>query len=286
MKTQDIYARHHQSSLILLLLLLFTSCDPVFEPLKENDQYYFSINGLLDASADTQWVRVMPVRETVRFTPDPIDAVVILEHPESGETAVFQDTLMDFRGNSTAGGAPAFNYFTTMDLEPEETYRLTATGPEGKSSYAEVTLPNDFPNPEFRGNDMYLIAEQIKHLVDVSKVHYIINTVSLEIQKHVFPGLKLVQETFYGEYLVRLGLLSSSLGLDEPWERHKSELFIASGGPGWPPFSSMDDLTLQLPDEFSNVNNGVGFLAGIVSKKIPLCPGNLDYYPCLDGPEH
>lgn len=66
--------------------LFLTSCDPTFEPLGENDRYHFSIYGYLDASADTQWVRVGTAREAIDDVPDPSGITVTLENIQSGET--------------------------------------------------------------------------------------------------------------------------------------------------------------------------------------------------------
>lgn len=262
-------------------LFLATGCDPAFEPLKDNDRYHYSLNGLLDASADTQWIRVMPVRETVRFEPHPLNVTVTLEHPASGQLTALRDTLMNFRGNSPAGGGPAVNYFTSdMDLKPGETYRLSASGPNGELSYAEVTLPNDFPEPRFSGNYMYLDANSIDHFVDATAAFYYINTVSQEVQKLISPKLQSAEIIFTNEYRVNIAPLAPDKNLNAPWRAYKSELFVASGGPDWPPLSTMSDLSLQHPDVISNVHNGVGFIAPIVSKTIPLCQGNPSPYPC------
>lgn len=48
------------------------------------------------------------------------------------------------------------------------------------------------------------------------------------------------------------------------------QIFVASGGPEWnEEIPSMNDLVYNLPASFSNVEGGVGYLIGIVSKTIP-----------------
>lgn len=48
------------------------------------------------------------------------------------------------------------------------------------------------------------------------------------------------------------------------------QVFIASGGPEWnEKIPSMDDRVYALPDSFSNVEGGLGYLVGIYSKVIP-----------------
>ncbi|MCW9705406.1 hypothetical protein [Fodinibius salsisoli] len=111
-------------SAVLFAAIAFSvviGCSNTFEPLQENDQYHFSIYGYLDASADTQWVRVMPVRDSLYFSPRPLDAEVTLENVATGQSVVMNDSLF-----SPLQGVYVYNFWTKMKLEPEQTYRLTA----------------------------------------------------------------------------------------------------------------------------------------------------------------
>jgi hypothetical protein len=62
------------------------------------------------------------------------------------------------------------------------------------------------------------------------------------------------------------------------------QIFIASAGPDFHYFPFMDDKLIHLPEGVTNVVNGVGYLAGIVSKTIPyqscLREGTIDPIPC------
>lgn len=78
--------------------MLFVGCNQTFEPLQENDKYYFSIYGYLDAATDTQWVRVGPAREGINQQPDPTGIKVTLEHIQSGETVIMKDSLFASQG--------------------------------------------------------------------------------------------------------------------------------------------------------------------------------------------
>lgn len=162
----------HSKSLNIILLYIFLviSCGETFEPWQENEQYYFSIYGYLDASADTQWVRVMPVREDLFFEPRPLDATVTLEHAESGESVVMVDSLFSyFQGY-------AWNFSSVMNIEPGQTYTITAEYRDGRASRATVQLPEDFPTPvieiaESQGEDMVII-KGVNHLADVLAVYH------------------------------------------------------------------------------------------------------------------
>lgn len=275
-----IYRRTISQPFVLLFFLftVFAGCETAFDPLKESENLVFSVNGILDTSADTQWVRVMPVRESVRQSPEPepIGATVELTHLASGESSVLQDSLIYFRGTVSATDGWIYSYWTTMDLEPEETYRLVVKNPDGKTSKAIVTLPADFPKPSFFGNDMTIQMADLENLVDVGIAYYFINTETGNTRRVTRPLLGSVQHnTFYGYYLLRFGrAYSRDSPIDLPgdnWEPVRREIYISAGAPDWPPFYTMDELALQLPDAFSNVENGVGFVAGIVTKTIPLC---------------
>jgi len=127
--------------LLICITWILSGCNETFEPWQENDQYHFSMFGYLDASADTQWVRILPVREELFLEPRPLDFIVTMEHAESGESIVMQDSLFSyFQGY-------AWNFRSEMDIRPGQTYRITASHPDGRSSHTTVQLPEDFPTP-------------------------------------------------------------------------------------------------------------------------------------------
>lgn len=282
---------------ILLLLFLFvTSCNESFNPWEENGEYHFSIYGYLDASADTQWVRVMPVREDLFLEPKPIDAVVTLEHIESGEIVEMNDSLFEYSHN-----AYAYNFWSTMDLQPNHSYRITATNND-KNSHVEVTLPEDFPTPLVRmesgsGNpsDDFIFIEGVERLADVRTIHYM--RLHNSGEEYMIPFVH-IQDTIRqvtGDFTLKIdpredqNTLGSLLGTT-PRTIFRQQIFIASAGPDFHYFPSIDEKIVALPEGISNVENGTGYLAGLVSKTIPykscsergtvnLIPCDLESYP-------
>ncbi|NBC02122.1 MAG: hypothetical protein GVY20_00285 [Bacteroidetes bacterium] len=107
-------------------LLTFTHCDDSFQPLKENNQYNFNISGYLDVSADTQWIRVGTIRESIDEPPDPANIKVTLEDLQNGNTVLMHDSLSADNG--------FLNYWTTMDINKEQTYRITTEGLDKKKA--------------------------------------------------------------------------------------------------------------------------------------------------------
>lgn len=267
---REIGLRYLQYILPILMFLTFIACEDQFIPVQENERHFFSVNGFLDASADTQWIRVMPVRETlIQESGLPVPTVT-LQHTGSGENTVMRDSLFDF-----PDGKYAYNYWTTMSVEPEQNYRLTVEGEEGRSSYAEATLPKDFPLPQFRkpefGDDILLI-QQVEKLADVQVVYRIILDNSGEEFKAAFPYLPFSKFISPSTYRIpinpdfpRVQIRESYCGITV----RERNIFVASGGPEWLDFLSLDKHTIALPDGVSNIENGVGYFGGIISKTFP-----------------
>ncbi|MEX2601756.1 MAG: hypothetical protein WD355_08920 [Balneolaceae bacterium] len=284
--------QHKLFGVVGIFFVLFTTgCNESFEPWQENDRYHFSIYGYLDASADTQWVRVMPVREDLLYEPGPIDAVVTLEHLESGETVVMNDSLLSY-----AHGTYAWNFWTTMNIQPEQTYRLTAERSDGKTSSAEATLPADFPTPyiqieyaDFRRTPVTttIFIENVDRLVDAQTVYRTYDNSAILTVPHLKDTVyidfsneyRIIMETLEDRNLLevyfpvpfrlpisQLGEISDGIFLVGDF--HK-QIFLAAGGPDYHHFPSFDPKIEALPEGLSNVENGVGYLAGVVSKTIP-----------------
>ena len=116
-------------------------CGGAFDPRAEAD-VYFTLWGYLDASADTQWVRVSPVRETVDPAAGPLDADVVLERVATGEGTALRDSVFIYEN-----GLAAHNYWTTAPVEPGETYRLRVRRSDGAETGATVRVPPAYPAP-------------------------------------------------------------------------------------------------------------------------------------------
>lgn len=274
-------------ALVLCSCLFVITCEP-FEPLQENKRHFFSVNGYLDASADTQWVRVMPVRESLGMDTDLPVPVVTLQHMESGERMVMRDSLFQFRGNRYA-----YNFWTEMQVYPMHTYRLTVAGADGRTSSAEATLPEDFPPPQFRAPEFdadILEIREVEKLADTRVTYRIRHIQSGEVFEWVFPQLQNSRFIPPATYRVAIHAGAMQAKIEESYcgiviiERN---VLVAAGGPDWPDFVSLDKYTVTLPDgDYSNIENGVGFFGGIISKTFPYIDisGNdgLVQIPCIN----
>lgn len=273
--------KHHTFSIlmagisILSVFIFLTGCDQSFEPFQENDRYVFSMYGYLDASADTQWVRVMPVRDSVFLSPDPIDATVTIEHlGEGGETVIWNDSLF-YYGHD----AYAWNFWTTQDLMPAQTYRLRAERSDGEASSVTVTLPEDFPTPAVEVNIdeqlEYVNVNGVENLADVHSNHRLQRLDSGLVSMFTFSHHQDTVTTplSQGEHKAQINPSEATEYLEfyyeeNPYSVLQREIFVASAGPDWHYFPDIDEEIIALPDGISNVENGVGYVVGIVSKTI------------------
>lgn len=273
------YSTQIAGVLWLCTFLLLAGCEPSFDPLQENNKYHFSIYGYLDATADTQWVRVMPVWDSISTNVRPIQARVVLENIDTGESAVMEDSLFRY-----PQGEYAHNFWTAMELEPEATYRLTAGDPDADAmSSVTVTLPPDFPPPYVILNDGgrtqefdHIYVEGVEQLADVQTVY--INRTTSGITINAFPHLRDTTVTTSNEYLIQIDPASDQENMGKTAAKKENAkykpppgeyIFIAAASPQYPYFPGIDPNIRALPDGISNVENGVGYLTGIVSKTIP-----------------
>ncbi|MEX2601842.1 MAG: hypothetical protein WD355_09355 [Balneolaceae bacterium] len=263
---------------LLWILCTAIGCDETFQPLKENDRFHFSVFGYLDATADTQIVRLIPLRKSILELPPIDDVTVTLTHLESGEQTVMQDSLYRFYYDE----AQTYNYLTNMEILPEQRYRLDAKHADGRSSHTTVTIPPEFPEPWF-SNPTVLRVEGVERLAEVRVIYHLqylhphgwgepftITIPHLErtnqftpTSHRVFLNPTLDQEAIRG---ANCDVLDQSLL--NIYIRNR-EIFVASAGPEWVDFLALDEVVETFPDQISNIENGTGFFAGIVSKIIP-----------------
>ncbi|MDX1639943.1 MAG: hypothetical protein R3281_18430 [Balneolaceae bacterium] len=261
-----------------------SGCDNSFQPLKKNSDYAFSIYGVLDASADTQWVRVSPPSDQLATPAEKPAMTVTLEELETGKIATMNDSLF------TQDGDPRFvNTWTTMEIRNGHTYRLRAIDAEGKESRVTVTIPEPFPTPTLRREfgigmptTFTMFVDSMNHLADVHVEWFVrLTAPGFEEERVVsFAYRNRAEERFDGEFrvfiepekdqeeILQQTFLPSDGGEVEVLHR---QVVIASGGPEWnPDIATSDELIYALPDGFSNVENGLGYLIGVDTKRIPL----------------
>lgn len=268
------------------------------ESIEHDNNMAFSIFGYLDPTAGTQWIRVTPIRSSLQTGPpmfgipgsgspsapgstdDTMAVAVTLERLETGETFALKHSLVFNYFN---------NYWTNAELRPGEAYRLSAEQPGLETSHVTVSLPQDFPTPIARisgnGNGGVDI-EGVEHLAYVQTIYHI-QEESGRVWVFYVPNIHNATRTSTGyEVSIRESRDRQYISdrLYNNFTILERQIFIsATGDPDWPDFPNIDRLVEALPQGISNVENGVGFVAGVISKTIPYksCyDANGDITPC------
>lgn len=127
-------ALHIVDLMVLAFLSILWGCDNTLEPFEENIGNY-SVYGALDINKDINYIRIKDLSLTNDEAPETIDITVTLKSLSSGEIETLKDTLVVFDGVNT------HNFVSRMNIEPETTYRLTVTDPNGDSFSVSATTP-------------------------------------------------------------------------------------------------------------------------------------------------
>lgn len=128
--------RKSLSIFYFLFALLLTGCEEDVVAVLGTDQPY-TLWGVLNPLADTQFVRVFPIEGTLNAgTPEPLDAHFVSTDLETGEHRPWRDSvIIDERG------IVGHVFYAPFRVEHMHTYHLRITGQEEQSSSAEVEVP-------------------------------------------------------------------------------------------------------------------------------------------------
>lgn len=125
----------HRLGVVFIAGLLIAGCDNSLQPLNTEKGIY-SIYGFIDVNADVNYIRIKDMNiPLVDDTTQTIDAAVTLTDLNTGASQVLQDSVVQFANVST------HNFRTTMDIQPETTYRIRVEGSDGRSVSATTTTP-------------------------------------------------------------------------------------------------------------------------------------------------
>ena len=259
---------------LFLFSAVLVGCDTSFDPFEENELYY-SVFGYLDAGADSQFVRVSPLRDSVALADQPIDAEVTLQNKSTGEAIVFQDSI--FRFND---GRVAINYWTGESIDFNTSYTLSVVRSDGVKSTVTVTLPGDFPEPEL-SVPVPSFGVDARDLIQGIRVDSVGRMADMKVLYQLaLPGAEAEPFLHTESYLVRInrtstGFLAAFNAYDDLIERFdncplviQSTAFVALAGPDWPELNGVDLETIARPDVVNNVDHGVGYVGSISSKSI------------------
>lgn len=266
----------------MLVLLGLARCDSTaVNPFIDSGNYY-SVYGYLDTFADSQFVRVVPLRgrlERIQSETDPLvnlDAFVSTVDLNNGDSVIWTPRLVQFR-DSTYGylfGA-RFNR-----VWPGHTYRLTVRRSDGVMTAAETTVPTqpgwNLAPPEMQ-NDSLLQTMRLEGVAnqpdDLVMVYQMGLPGSIRPPRFQVPygrsgrrengawtvDIQLTRDTD----IVRT-MYAQQFGQAERLTLFSLTLVTATRDAAWdPPGGAFDPAVLLQPGVFSNVEGGFGFFGSI-----------------------
>jgi hypothetical protein len=127
----------------VLASTLLGSCDDTFEPFAPGAASY-STFGYLDASADTQWIRVRAARTGLLASTARSGLMVSLQDLSSGRIIELRDTALPFVNMLSSDPVYAHDFMTTERIEPGAAYRFRASGWDTVVAESEVRIPRDY----------------------------------------------------------------------------------------------------------------------------------------------
>ncbi len=259
----------------LCVAAVVAACDESFDPIAPSE-LAVSVFGYLDASADTQWIRVMPIRPLKVTSQDALGATVTLEHLGTGRIIELRDSLFRFSSyldlDLGSEGAYLHNFWTPEDIEPGAAYRFSARR-EGKEPVeAVVEIPRDYEVEVAVGQELrrWLPPDElritgVKHLPFLTRATYFYDSCGSSMTRTLYAGRSADDET----HLIAIGKPEvtprSACGIPivPNWE-----LWIVGSEAAWPA-GGYSPSALGESGRTSNVTNAVGFLGGVLTKVIP-----------------
>lgn len=254
---------------LLALAAAGGACSTAFEP-QEETTAYFSLSGYLEAGADTHWVRVAPLRRTADPTADPLDADVTLERLSTGERWPFRDSLFTF-----GSGYTVRNVWTTAPVAAGETYRVAVRRRDGAETRATVPVPPEPAPPEVIDGvfscPTRVVVSGVDRVVDAHAVYRDRETGAVRR----FSKLESVRPGRDGAFIIEVffGDDAAALGADPVGIRaFEASVVFSVGTSDWPDLVGLPFDETVLPRTIG-VENGVGFVGGVVTTEVPFVPG-------------
>lgn len=268
---------------VVVVLVLLAGCEDSIGP-PPVEPPPFTLYGALDARADTQAIIVLPIRDTLGLDPPrPLDARVTSEDRATGAVQVWRDSLVRL-----PDGRTRHVFWAPFRAEPNHTYRLRAERSDGAASQVDVPMPPEatierLPPVLPVGNRVLLPVElRDAPVVLNAAVRYVLslpatNTVdSVTVAYDAAPlGDALAAHRIEIDLSADARTIREALGFTVPIRlvAMHLEVFVASD-PWRPPGGEFDPDVLILPQRFSNVTNGFGFVGGGYTETLRWTPAD------------
>jgi hypothetical protein len=255
-----------KTAVSILAALFVAACDNTFEPIDPGGPP-FSVFGYLDASADTQWIRVTPLRTVLRGSADPTGVAVTLEEISSGRIIGLRDSAMRYPDMLGSDSLYAHNFWTAEPIQPGATYRFRAVGADGALAQAVVRIPRDYDLEVWVNRyGSYVRAEDLKQVAFVFWDTYYYDGCHTsrffrKIQYVAAGGDSLAQMVPIPDYRKELPVCD----LRGVTITRQDAQVVGSDAP-WPYGQDYSAWRLAPDSAASNVTGALGFLGGVLTK--------------------
>lgn len=246
------------------------SCDDTFSPI-EPSQLAFSIFGHLDAAADTQWIRVMPLRPVLVTTPEPLGFRVTLEQMATGQTVVLRDSAFRFTGhNQDVGSEGVFlhNFWTTQTIEPGATYHFSVEGDGGARAEATIKVSPEYGVEvwyrQVPGGRDQLRLSGLNYGAMIMITHFEDTCGAASWRQPLTSGS--TQTDTLAMTIVPITPRRESCGSPQILKR---EMLVIGSGSAWPEGAEHSTWALGAGNGDSNIANAIGFLGGVLTRMVP-----------------
>jgi hypothetical protein len=259
----------------LCVALVLAACDESFGPIAPSE-LGFSVFGYLDASADTQCIRVMPIRPLKVTSQDAFAATVTLEHLGTGRIIELRDSLFRFSSylDPALGseGQYVHNFWTLEDIEPGASYRFSARREGKEPAEAVVEVPRDYEVevaimqfPDYLSSDSLQIT-RVKHVPFVVMLVDFSDACGMGVARKQYKTSSADDEAHVTA--ISRFAFPARPGCGVP-EIKNWRLWIVGSEAAWPVRAEYSPRGLGESGRTSNVTNAVGFVGGVLTKLIP-----------------
>lgn len=260
---------------VFIGLLGIGGCDDSFSPFVSHDRY-FSMYGTFDAAADTNFVRITPIRLQPSNAANPLEAKVYLENTADNTRIPLAQQI-----RQTTSGEVAHLFWTTAQLKTGVPYLLVATNAQNQTSSARFTLSTEpinidgsapwnnlNPTQEF---DQTVVFYHPKHLVRFRAIFslidqrtkalfqrtYFVDKTTFSVSDH--PAFSMSATSFLKEIAGTERVSITHLDV----ESVRVEAVVSSE-----PLPDVSDLeTYAIAERSTNVTNGYGWIAPTMTFK-------------------
>ena len=240
-------------------LLLQTGCVDDFSPLVQGPADV-AVHGFLDASSDTQWIRVTPMRNVVLTSPDPLNVSVMLQEVGGDQRVELQDSLFWFPTGDTAIGAAGMyvhNFWAAARAKPAATYRLLVTRSGHPTAVIPVRMPGDYEVRVWRSSARISPVASYLQVLGAKYVPFLTLTASCAGGGALYDlapqrlGQDIHQATVPDFFLTCSSGQFTVVGSEQAWPDGQGySLYRLTAGGG-------------------NYSNALGFVGGVIIKVIP-----------------